>query len=299
VANIAGSVDWRSSTPTGTLQFTNFTVAAGSTLIVPSGTVIRATGNVTISGLIQVATSQYAAMGMAAVSAAGCDNPNPPVSDNQPEPGGTGLDSVTYPLIAKLLVSPGVVGGGVGGCTSISYGGNGGGNVVILAAGSITINSGGSINADGLAGLGGAYDGGDCWAYSGGGGGGGIIVLASRTSITNSGTLSAQGGTGGNAGTNASPSGGVSNAAGGGGGGGIINLLAPSISAGTTRVGGGAAGNPGSGGNGWAGGGGGSWGDGGNTSDWGAPTAGGDGIVFKTTTVQDPSTLFVPAAHVN
>ena len=85
-----------------------------------------------------------------------------------------------------------------------------GGGITILATGSIVIQSGGSITANGTAGgttnLGGT-------PYPLGAGAGGIILLASRTSISNAGSLTAKGGNG--TGPNVY-------GPGGGGGGGIV-----------------------------------------------------------------------------
>jgi hypothetical protein len=282
---VSSTADWTQSPPATTLQFTSFAVSAGVTLTVPSGTVIRATGNVTISGIIVVAKVWYAGMG-AATSAALCDT-----SGTQPGIYGLGLGDANA-LIARQLVNPGRRGGGGGGCESLGYGGQGGGTLVILASGAITISSGGSIRANGTAGLDGTP------GHNGGGGGGGIIVLASRTSIANSGTLSVQGGGGGS--LNSSNCGGnQASTGGGGGGGGLINLLAPSISAGTASVGGGAGGSGWTGATGCGGGGGGSYGDGGFSGAGGINgSAGAPGAVL-TTMIQDPSTLFAPAAGSN
>jgi hypothetical protein len=303
-------------------------VGTGATLIVPSGTVIRATGNVTISGTLQVAANPNAGAGIG-TSSPGCDESGAGTQ----EPGGAGFGNS---LIARLLVSPGMIGGGVGGC--LGYGGNGGGTVVILASGPITIASSGSIRADGAAAFNPGYGGSP--AYDGGGGGGGIVVLASRTSIANSATLSAQGGNGadGDSAGTGGPNGNVNTGAGGGGGGGIISLLAPSITVGTAQYNGGAAGKvgiysfgyAGGGGGGgiisllapsitvgtaqynggaagkvgiysfgYAGGGGGSYGAGSSAQDVDAGTyPGGTGALFTKITL-DPSTLFVPVVHLN
>jgi hypothetical protein len=263
-------------------------VSAGVTLTVPNGTVIRATGNVTISGSIVVAGNPYAELG-AATTAAGCDT-----SRGAWGVYGEGLGTGSA-LLARLLVNPGRNGGADGGCYSEGSGGLGGGTLAILAAGSITINSGGSIHANGGTGLG------QDVPHAGGGGGGGIIVLASWTSIVNSGTLSVQGGSGGPPTRPACGSGSSPSAAGGGGGGGLINLLAPSITPGNASLSGGAGGQGQSGATGCAGGGGGSYGDGGysgSTGSSGSGSAGSPGAVFTKITL-DPSTLFVPVAGLN
>lgn len=79
----------------------------------------------------------------------------------------------------------------------------GGGVIILLALGNITINSGGAINArGGPGGVGGnAYSGTFSMAAYGGGGGGGSgggrVILVRRGSYTNNGTISVAGGAGG------------------------------------------------------------------------------------------------------
>ena len=273
--NITTTVDWTTSPPDSTLQFTTFTVSG--TLTVPSGTIIRATGNVTISGQIIVKSNPNAGAGIGATLATTSGSAAIVA-------GGSGMASR---LLAGLLVNPGVAGGGVGGGTS-AYAGAGGGTVLILAEGSITIGGSGAVRADGgNGGLG--IPSGSAYYANGGGGGGGVVVLASRTSITNSGTLSAKGGTGANGYNDAT----IGLSASGGGGGGIVNLIAPAVTAGSTSVTGGAAGGDDNT-VGWSSSGGGSYGDGGQSGP--SAAAGGAGHVFTKTT-SDPTTLFVPAVH--
>ncbi len=134
-----------------------------------------------------------------------------------PEHPGRRRDRSEPTIGEELLLNPGAQAGGYGGYDVTSSGasvsaGTGGGSVVILAQGAITVAAGGVIQANG--GPGRLYT--PSATFSGGGGGGGIIVLASKTSISGGGTLSAQGGPG------ATGS--------GGGGGGIVIELATSIS---------------------------------------------------------------------
>jgi len=251
---------------------------------VPSGLVIRATGTVTImgSGSITVNSTSPAVAGRPLVQGVSTPIPTPSLGGIAPSA-----------ILARQIVKPGVFGGGAGSCdfgsgveNSIPSGA-GGGTLVILAAGGVTIS--GSITADGT---GGVFDSNN---FAGrGGGGGGVVVIASRTSITNTGTINARGGVGTD-GLGASSS----VRAGGGGGGGIVNLLAPVISQGSINVSGGAggagnglldAGNSG----GFGGAGGASGGDGGNEGDTvNNPAAGGTGRIFTTITT-DPANLFVP-----
>lgn len=272
---IAASVDWRTSPPSGSLQFNNFIVNAGQTLTVPSGLTIRAAGAVNIAGAIVV--SAYAATN---ISTAGDTGDCSSVGATQavsatPVTGGVAVGTA----IARQLVNQILKGGG-GGAGTPGFAGLGGGSLRILAAGAVTITATGSITADGTPGANGSLS-----ANSGGGGAGGILVLASATSVTNAGLLSASGAAGGNGTTVPLPRG-----AGGGGGGGIIHFLSPSNTAGTLIVNAGnggingaPTGQPGSGG---------ACGGNGGGSAVGAATGGNGspGLTFMTT-VANPATL--------
>jgi hypothetical protein len=278
VCAISSNTNWATTDPGKEIQCTNFSVSAGVTLTVPSGTVIRATGTVAISGTITVLQST-----MPAYQAA--------IADSS---GDAGIALPGFSL--RKLLKPGLGGGGSGGI--IPYGtfspagaGFGGGSIVILAEGAMTIS--GSITANG------GGPGSDSYGDSLGGGAGGIIILASKTSINNAGTLSATGGQGNAAGT--FPSGFVTYAPGGGGGGGVVHLLSPSNTAGTVNVGGGAIGSGSAGSYTSGNGGGASGGNGGLGTQYDnnngtvtvSATAGSTGLKILTT-VTDPATLFVP-----
>jgi hypothetical protein len=101
-------------------------------------------------------------------------------------------------------------GGGGGGGSAITYaadvsGGAGasgeyaGGFILIIVKGSLTINSGGYIKANGGdGGLGGAYSGTEGSGGGGGGGsGGGVVAIFHKGAYTNNGTIEVNGGTGG------------------------------------------------------------------------------------------------------
>lgn len=79
--------------------------------------------------------------------------------------------------------------------TAVSGAGGAGGGFIVLVAKSITINSGGAVRADGLAGSNG--NAGTYSAAAGGGGGGGGTVVMSCAYLTNNGAVSASGGSGG------------------------------------------------------------------------------------------------------
>ena len=271
VCVITTGTNWVNSPPNSDLQCTNFTVASGQTLTVPTGTLIHVTGTVSIAGTI-------------VVQPGGAEG----LSTGQSVFGTTGT---ALPVLAqRKILNPGPFGGSDSGTPTpadvTAQNGLGGGSIAIYAGGAITIS--GSIQANGTSGTYSSNENGDV-----GGGGGGIIILVSGASIDNTGTLEANGGSGAPLDvTDAS-------VAGGGGGGGIIHLLAPSITAGTTQVNGGAAGtgtytqnyyNTGYGG-------GSGGGNGGAGAPGGASTtpaqAGSTGNVFISI-VANPATLLVP-----
>lgn len=209
------------------LMFTDFVVNAGQTLTVPSGTVIRCTGEFINRGtiavspgaaggytnyqvLVAIAPPQFsltAHPGIGNRSAAngqyGADT-----AFQQGGAGGLGITSAA----ARLLRYPGSNAGGGGGGTFYE-GGRGGGALTVLCSNGVTNE--GTIEADGRTPA--PLD------HGAGGGGGGVIILASRSFIlsTSGSVMSASGGSG------RSPS--VRTAGGGGGGGGVIHLMAPTI----------------------------------------------------------------------
>jgi hypothetical protein len=212
-------------------------------------------------------------------------------------PAVSGTALALSPFTIRKLLKPGAFGGTDGayevGNSPTSDQGLGGGTVSIIASGAVTITGTGSINANGTAGI---ADNTNC--YGAGGGGGGWIIIASKTSISNSGTLNASGGQGSTGNTTCATGGttyGIDSAAGGGGG--VIHLLAPSITAGTEDVGGGAIGSGSVHGEGYGFGGGPSGGNGGTGTGEAAggslATAGSTGLVFNSI-VTDPATVFLP-----
>ncbi|GAB2957810.1 hypothetical protein GCM10027048_25640 [Hymenobacter coalescens] len=208
------------------LQFTTLNISGN--LIVPSGTVIRCTGDVTITGTITV-TSGAEDNGNGA--------PHPGVARSAPGTitGGIGMSSVSA---AGLTYAP-VAAGGAGDRTLNGTGGEGGGSIAIVARGTLTLAAGGSINANGNSATNTATTGD---VGGGGGGAGGIVLLAAQGNLTVSGSIRANGGAGAggintNGGTNGA-------GGGGGGGGGIIHLISSATAsvAGTLQANGGAAG---------------------------------------------------------
>lgn len=208
------------------LQFTTLSISGN--LIVPSGTVIRCTGDVTISGTITVANG---------AEDSGNGAPHPGVARSAPGviTGGTGMSLLSA---AGLTYAP-VAAGGAGDRTINGTGGEGGGSIAIVSRGNINLTAGGNINANGNSAVNTATAGD---VGGGGGGAGGIVILAAQGNITVSGSIRANGGAGAS-GVNAN--GGTNGAGGGGGGGGgIIHLISSATATvtGTLQANGGAAG---------------------------------------------------------
>ncbi len=241
---VSADVDWVSTPPTGdNLNFTDFTIGAGSELTVPAGTTIRCTGTFTNNGTITVGKAINGGTYFAFPTSYSLILP-PGRGDAYraaeiPEGHTTlgvslvrGAGGVGIPrTVAASSFNNFTIGGGGGAGTASSISDSGGGLVKIYCRGGIINN--GAINANG-AGLINPLA-----AVRGGGGGGGIIILASSTSIDNAaGSITANGGQGFNSSDD--------NGASGGGGGGIIVMIAPaSINLGITSVTGGAGGTGG------------------------------------------------------
>ncbi len=120
-------------------MFKSITVNPSVTFTVPSGLVFRVTGNVNIQGTIKVATcaedtGETANQGVSRVAAS-----------SLPGTKGIGL----HPLQARIVKIP-LCGGGAGRCYYYgSVGSAGGGSFAIYAQGTITMTSGGRIEANG------------------------------------------------------------------------------------------------------------------------------------------------------
>jgi hypothetical protein len=228
---ITGTTDWNkpigtTSSPPTNLSFQDFTINAGATLFVPSGTVIRCTGNFTNNGALvvgpQAFTFSYSTSNFPSLTArpGGAqtepahfgDTANLPVTVGTAVAGGDGGTPLSE-LQARQYLHPGIFGGGEGAIIGTWRPCPAGGSLVILAQGAIVNAGGATISANGQSNT--------LAADGSGGSAGGVLILASRTSVTNGGTIRAFGGDG------AASS--ASNGAGGGGGGGIVHLIAPSI----------------------------------------------------------------------
>lgn len=281
------------------LQYTDFTVAAGAVLLVPSGVTLRCTGTFTNYGTIQVdytsnpghmkAPATGGTVGSFGIPGQGVANGLPQFGEvgnnlaNRSGGSGGAGHNAGLPVALRSLVRLGHQAGGGGAGRMNAWNvvaGGGGGAFTVLAKGEL--HNLGTITAN--AGLAGAGT---------GGGGGGVVVLASALLSRNAGTIQAMGGAGGASDSYGGP--------GGGGGGGIVHLLAPKVAnSGTINVSGGAAGplvgaitqalRQGGGGGGGSGGYGGLGGIAYANGTPGAAAAGTAGLLL--TTVADPTSLF-------
>lgn len=207
-------------------QFTNISIEAGATFSVPSGTVLRCTGNFVNKGTLKVQNYAWGGIHSATTSGMFTINSgfaNPGIIPGAASNGAWGNSTTAMyggyastgvyggAAQARQILKPGPLGGGGGGAGGL-VGAPGGGTITVLCRGSITNQ--GKIDAQGAKPL---FDLGD------GGGGGGIVILASRTSVVNdaNGIIDVRGGDGGDSYEGA--------AAGGGGGGGWTHFIAPSI----------------------------------------------------------------------
>lgn len=227
----------------GEYYYTDFTVASGRTITVGKLARIYCTGSVNIAGVVNVTTG---ALGGAAYII------------NSPNGAGGGLagqgfgaatgeqPSNPYTTLVSPVGSGGCSGGyvfvGSPGSQQTARGGDGGGGLIMEAAGNISIT--GTINANGLSGatantIGNTTTGAITGAS--GGGSGGNITLKSLGVIVVSGTLNVLGGNGGNGVVNNAGLGAEGGCAGGGG---RVYLGAPNINTtgSTINVNGGLAG---------------------------------------------------------
>jgi hypothetical protein len=280
------TLDLRTSTalaslPAGAnLQFTTIDIVG--TLYIPSGTVLRATGDVNISGIIFVSQN---------VADNGTNRPPLGVAASA---AGAPQGGVAVPVLqaASLLYrTPG--GGGAGARNANNTGGDGGGSLMILTRGNFTLAGSGFMRANGANATNASTTG--VGIPGSGGGGGGVFVLAAKGNMTLTGTIQANGGNG-SAGSDGD--GGNGEGGGGGGGGGIVHALSSSTAFvnGTIQTLGGNPGanagtgtlNPGGGG----GASGGNGGGGGSTNPASTPSAGAAGQFFRTV-VASPENLLL------
>ena len=222
---INSNTDWSTTPPTNlNFQFSTITVAAGATFIIPSGLVLRCSGNVVVAGTIVVGT---AARMTSNAGFRGVAHPGISLAAPDAYPGSQ--PGVGVPKLMSLSVPLGPFGGGAGiRYSGQSSGGEGGGSFAILAQGTLTVT--GAIRAEGS--RGGETTSGADNAAGGGGGGGGLVTLLGKGNITVSGLLSVKGGDGGDAYRCTSCTYAAREVVGGGTGeGGIIRLYGSAISA--------------------------------------------------------------------
>lgn len=291
----------------GTYFYRNLTINAGHTVTVNKFARIHCTGTVTINGKITVTTAAPGGVGLfyvnSPIGALGGE-PGFGIGGQRPAAAGSayGLAGTSYPPSAQLFGSGGTAGyiNGTGqNDLRAGYGGDGGGGLIIEAAGAIALTQNESnpcIAADGGNGTNGAVTGttGSTGAATGGGGGsGGLVSLSSLATITldqngytGTAIITVRGGNGGTGARTAEASWPLSG--GGGGGGGWIFLTAPTINyqGGATISANGGTGGSGSGPGGSPGGGfGAGYGGNGGTNGGGATagTTGSTGIVIQRT----------------
>lgn len=206
----------------GNYQFTNFTVNAGVTLNVTSGTIIRCTGTFDNEGTIVVETgnlgSDIVSGNLQNTIVPGSTSTDPGLASASAgfgefgsnaflRKGGLGGVRIASIDIASNIYNPGTKPGGAG---AGGGGGAGGGSLTVLAKVVIVNGVNAEISADGM--NNGNLDG-------GGGGAGGFVILASPGSVTNNGLIHCNGANG--------DANNIDIGAGGGGGGGIIRLISP------------------------------------------------------------------------
>lgn len=220
----------------GNLQFQNIQI--NGTLIVPSGFILRAAGDVTIG------TSGNITVNPDATNFG--DNPGRGVARAAASKykGGIALNGGQIPLLAKIPVYGGGAGAKLADNAALS-GGEGGGSLAIYARGNI-LNQG-IIDASGRNGQ--ISSGSNLPGVGGGAGGVVVLVASGAISQDENGLIKANGGSGGNGAAIQT----TSYGGGGGGGGGVVLMISPAqpsiANAANIQISGGAAGaNAGTGG---------------------------------------------------
>ncbi|OJT24679.1 hypothetical protein BO221_15545 [Archangium sp. Cb G35] len=213
-------------------QFSTITISGE--LTVPSGTLLRASGDITVNGTGKIVVKP-------GVEDTG-NGEAPQGVARTPASTYSGGQAITG-LQAAQVLRPQVAGGGAGAriyAGDGANGGAGGGSLIIASGGSVRIITGASITANGQNGTNPMTAGASILGT--GGGAGGVVVVAAKGAITLAGTIQANGGNGAD-GFNGN--GGTGEGGGGGGGGGIIHLLSSSAATttGSTVVNGGTAGD--------------------------------------------------------
>jgi len=210
---ISANTDWTATPPTNlNFQYSSITVNSGVTFTVPSGTKLRCSGNVSVSGTINVAAANNTFK--ATNGERGIAHSMAVFSDNTFIP--QAVRAAAIPSYINIPVFGG--GSGAGGVAGNNVGGGGGGSFAIYAKGTLTIAAAGTVNANGANGA--SLDAAN--NSGAGGGGGGLVVLLSKGAMSVAGTINARGGNGSDAITVS----GSYRAGGGGGGGGLVCMVA-------------------------------------------------------------------------
>lgn len=221
-------------------NYNNCTIAAGATLTMPSGSILRCNGDFINNGFVTVGEmsrggsrvitdlSTYEIEGSSAGTSIGgfVARHGAVASTTTDTVRGASVGATSFP--ASALFFPGQIGGGGGGAglarttatSAATYAGNGGGVAVILVRGNF--ENSGVIAANG----------GDSLVAGGGGGGGGFLVIGVKGELVNTATISARGGAGGAGGVDESAAPSFAVGGGGGGTGGFIHYVAGSLSVG-------------------------------------------------------------------
>lgn len=215
---VSGYRSFLDGLPNGNPMFHNIRIEGQ--LLVPSGTMLRATGDILISNgaSIEVARDQQ------------LQSLSPPQKGIAQSASVGSLGGVGLGLGRASLVSRADLEGGGSGYRSTTngnlVGGEGGGRLILAARGNIIIR--GALNVVGSTGVNNSRANNSSIPLAGGGGGGGgVVSLISRGTITldANGRIRADGGNGANGWAGSAPVTGHVYGGGGGGGGGIIQFL--------------------------------------------------------------------------
>lgn len=222
----------------GEYYFRNFTVPAGVTITLSGFTRIICSGNFTVQGTVNLQRASKGGLGFRGTGRANTAYAGFP---GQGLGGGAGVNQSSFGTYNYFVTSLSSGGSGswteigasnISGTLTAPRGGDGGGTLIVEAAGAVLVS--GTISAEGENGQGhtnilldgSPYTPGTAASITGGGGGaGGLLWFKSLTSVvfTNTSTLSVRGGNGGT-GSNA-----ASFLTAGGGGGGYIVTNAPTV----------------------------------------------------------------------
>lgn len=208
---IAVDTDWSTLNAFNT-QYSSIHLLDRVQWTIPSGVVLRCTGNVIIEGAITISPGAFSGRSVS-------PHPGMSLSPATMLSGGIGRNALQAMHLPAQLAFGGGAGAEPNSDVTNTNSGAGGGSFAILANGSVSLTVNGRIDANGVTAASPSLIG-----PGGGGGAGGIITLLSKTSITNNGLIRANGANG-RAGF--TPGINTSYGGGGGGSGGIVRIFAP------------------------------------------------------------------------